>query len=158
MGPTWGPPGSCRPQMGPMLAPWTSISGPSIRTIVEASQHQNAGVGLIYVMCLLLRFKPRFLRPGRVSLLALGRCRSNSKSIISNTNYGLMSWTFLMLLLSGECHRTRFMITKSLLVQVMAWCLHETSHYLSQCWHKSMLLYGVTRQRWVNMWFRPSMS
>ena len=23
MGPTGGPPGSCRPQMGPMLAPWT---------------------------------------------------------------------------------------------------------------------------------------
>ena len=23
MGPTWGPPGSCRPQTGPMLAPWT---------------------------------------------------------------------------------------------------------------------------------------
>ena len=22
MGPIWGPPGSCRPQMGPMLAPW----------------------------------------------------------------------------------------------------------------------------------------
>ena len=27
MGPTWGPPGSYRPQMGPMLAPWTLISG-----------------------------------------------------------------------------------------------------------------------------------
>ena len=26
MGPTWGPPGSCRPQMGPMLAPWTVLS------------------------------------------------------------------------------------------------------------------------------------
>ena len=26
IGPTWGPPGSCRPQMGPMLAPW-SLSG-----------------------------------------------------------------------------------------------------------------------------------
>ena len=26
MGPTWGPPGSCRPQMGPMLAPWTLLS------------------------------------------------------------------------------------------------------------------------------------
>ena len=24
---TWGPPGSCRPQMGPMLAPWTLLSG-----------------------------------------------------------------------------------------------------------------------------------
>ena len=27
MGPTWGPPGSCRPQMGPMLAPCTLLSG-----------------------------------------------------------------------------------------------------------------------------------
>ena len=27
MGPTWGPPGSCRLQMGPMLAPWTLLSG-----------------------------------------------------------------------------------------------------------------------------------
>ena len=27
MGPTWGPPGSCRPQVGPMLPPWTLLSG-----------------------------------------------------------------------------------------------------------------------------------
>ena len=27
MGPTWGPPGSCGPQMGPMLAPWILLSG-----------------------------------------------------------------------------------------------------------------------------------
>ena len=27
MGPTWGPPGSCRPQMGPMLAAWTLLLG-----------------------------------------------------------------------------------------------------------------------------------
>ena len=27
MGPTWDPPGSCRPQVGPMLAPWTLLSG-----------------------------------------------------------------------------------------------------------------------------------
>ena len=27
MGPTWGPPGSCRPEMGPMFAPWTLLSG-----------------------------------------------------------------------------------------------------------------------------------
>ena len=27
MGPTWDPPGSCRPQMGPMLAPWILLSG-----------------------------------------------------------------------------------------------------------------------------------
>ena len=27
MGPTWGSPGSCWPQIGPMLAPWTLLSG-----------------------------------------------------------------------------------------------------------------------------------
>ena len=27
MGPTWDPPGSCRPQTGPMLATWTLLSG-----------------------------------------------------------------------------------------------------------------------------------
>ena len=27
MGPTWGPPGSCWPQVGPMLPPWTLLSG-----------------------------------------------------------------------------------------------------------------------------------
>ena len=27
MGPTWGPPGPCRSQMGPMLATWTLLSG-----------------------------------------------------------------------------------------------------------------------------------
>ena len=27
IGPTCGPPGSCRPQMGPMLAPWTLLLG-----------------------------------------------------------------------------------------------------------------------------------
>ena len=35
MGPTWGPAGSCRPQMGPMLAPWTLLSRyiPHIRRV-----------------------------------------------------------------------------------------------------------------------------
>ena len=26
-GPIWGPPGSCQPQIGPKLAPWTLLSG-----------------------------------------------------------------------------------------------------------------------------------
>ena len=35
MGPTWGPPGSCRPQMGPMMAPWTLLSGKLLLEIDE---------------------------------------------------------------------------------------------------------------------------
>ena len=38
---------------------------------------------------------------------------------------------------------------KSTWVQVMAWCHQATSHYLSQCWPRSMLPYGVTRPQWV---------
>ena len=34
MGPTWGPPGSCWPQMGPMLVQWTLLSGKRLRSIL----------------------------------------------------------------------------------------------------------------------------
>ena len=40
---------------------------------------------------------------------------------------------------------------KSTLVQVMAWCCQATSHYLSQCWPRSMLPNGVTRPQWVKI-------
>ena len=32
----------------------------------------------------------------------------------------------------------------------MAWCHLAPSHYLSQCWPRSMLPYGGTRPQWVN--------
>ena len=38
---------------------------------------------------------------------------------------------------------------QSTLVQVMAWCCQATSHYLSQCWPRSLSPYGVTRPHWV---------
>ena len=40
---------------------------------------------------------------------------------------------------------------QSTLVQVMAWCRQATSHYLSQCWPRSLSPYGVTRSEWVNV-------
>ena len=38
---------------------------------------------------------------------------------------------------------------KSTLVQVMAWCHQATSHYLNQCWPRSLPPYGITRPQWV---------
>ena len=38
---------------------------------------------------------------------------------------------------------------KSTLVQVMACCLTAPSHYLSQCWPRSLSPYGVIRPQWV---------
>ena len=40
--------------------------------------------------------------------------------------------------------------SKSILVQVMAWCRQAPSHYLSQCWPRSQSTYGITRPQWVN--------
>ena len=40
----------------------------------------------------------------------------------------------------------------SALVQVMAWCRQATSHYLSQCWPRSLSPYGVTSPQRVNTW------
>ena len=37
------------------------------------------------------------------------------------------------------------------MVQVMAWCRQEPSHYLKQCWPRSPTPYGVTRPQRVNM-------
>ena len=39
---------------------------------------------------------------------------------------------------------------QSTLVTVMAWCHQATSHYLSQCWPRSLLPYGITRPQWLN--------
>ena len=41
---------------------------------------------------------------------------------------------------------------QSILVQVMAWCRQAAIHYLSQCWPRSLLSYGVTRPQWVKVW------
>ena len=38
---------------------------------------------------------------------------------------------------------------QSTLVQVMAWCRQATSHYLCQCWPRSLTPYGVIRPQWV---------
>ena len=41
---------------------------------------------------------------------------------------------------------------QSTLVQVMAWCRQTTSHYMSQCWPRSLSPYGITRPQWVIAW------
>ena len=43
---------------------------------------------------------------------------------------------------------------KSTLVQVMAWCRQAISHYLNQCWPRSLPPYGVARPQWVKLGYR----
>ena len=35
-------------------------------------------------------------------------------------------------------------------LHLMAWCRQATKHYLNQCWPSFTLIYGVTRDQWVN--------
>ena len=55
---------------------------------------------------------------------------------------------FSVKLVSCECRKTSLII-KSTLVQVMAWCRQATSHYLSQCWPRSLSPYDITRPQCV---------
>ena len=70
-------------------------------------------------------------------------------SISHSQNYKLQ-WLIsgLSLWNSRECHGTSLMMSIS--VQVMAWCSQAPSHYLSQCWPRSMMPYSVTSPQWVN--------
>ena len=42
VGPTWGPPGADRTQVGPMLAPWTLLSGVGMLTLIFNTLRLNA--------------------------------------------------------------------------------------------------------------------
>ena len=69
------------------------------------------------------------------------------KSYISNfqPNFSEWWWRYQM-----WCMSLDLIEDKSTLVQVMAWCRQATSHYLSQCWPRSLSPYDVTRPQWVN--------
>ena len=47
MGPTWGPPGSCRPQVGPMLAPWVLLSRVCYCSMQQQTAFLSAPGGLL---------------------------------------------------------------------------------------------------------------
>ena len=92
---------------------------------------------------------------------------SNWFPVINSLVPGKFEWHFRYLIfqtisvingwgISCELALLRWMLLdltddKSTLVQVMAWCHQATSHYLSQCWLRSLSPYGVTRPKWVNM-------
>ena len=72
MGPTWGPPGSCRPHVGPMLAPWTSLSGAITKQWFVKAECQWASnwscrfrVGVIYWHRVSFTFAPVLVKWSR---------------------------------------------------------------------------------------------
>ena len=94
-------------------------------------------------------YDTQLLRPS-INSLAPGRCSRNFKSEILR----FILWNYdqtisCKTVIRGMLHN--FTDDKSTMVQVMAWCHQTASHYLSQCWPRSMPPYGVTMPQWVNM-------
>ena len=88
-------------------------------------------------------------RPQWVSSLASGICGSNFNSVIS---MHMLQINFMSVPYE-TAHRWMPQDTfddKSSLVQVMAWCHQASRHYVSQCWLRFMLPYGIIRPQWVN--------
>ena len=99
-----------------------------------------------------------------VHVIIMAPCLSGAKSLthwpLGDFNLILESWFFKLILVNGgwdisyeiALRRMPQDLTddKSTLVQVMAWCRQAASHYLGQCWPRSMSPFGVTRPQWVN--------
>ena len=88
-----------------------------------------------------------FKKNKHVNSLALGRFWWNFRWVIFKQILVIDGWV-----ISSEIALRWMSLAliddKSTLVQVMAWCCQATSHYLSQCWHRSMSPNGITRPQW----------
>ena len=111
---------------------------------------QSIGLYLVSVQCVrvCVHVRIRIRMNEIINSLVPGRCSCSRKLVIfklmpkidiSGTHCEI-ALTWMPHYLTGD---------QSTLVQIMAWCRQATSHYLRQCWPKSMLSYGVPRPQWV---------
>ena len=126
MGPTWGPHGSCRPHVGPMLAPWTLLS------------RKPCKFSLGYNWCLFKSAIPWATFPGcvcrvidgtmaRINTCMTGSCFLNPLTT-GRCGNSFKSEHFMQMKLLGICELAiRWMwqspfFDKFTWFQVMAWC------------------------------------
>ena len=92
--------------------------------------------------------------------LALARCGSNVNSLAPGTSGCNLELVISKLISKIDIMNISNEIVirlmpqdltddKSTMVQVMAWCHQAPSHYLGQCWHRSVSPHVVTRPQWV---------
>ena len=80
----------------------------------------------------------------------MSQCSPRYMSLHGVTRPQWVNWTIYRLfcftsLASGRCGTNE----KSTFIHVMACCCQTTSHYLSQCWPRTMVSYVTTSPQWV---------
>ena len=121
---------------------------PALVQIMAWCRPGNKPLSEPMLVCLMMHIC--ITRPQWVNSLAPGRFQFNFRKVIFklrlvNGGWGIpyeIALRWIPLDLTDDM---------STLVQVMAWCRQATSHYLSQCWPRSLPPYGVTRPQWVNV-------
>ena len=83
-----------------------------------------------------------------INSLCSGRCGSDLKCLIFKPNL-IIDILIVSLGIVLSWMPQDNVDDKSTFVLVMAWCCQATSHYLNQCWRRSMTPYGITRPQWV---------
>ena len=111
MGPTWGPSGADRTQMGPMLAPWTLLSGDI--SIIKIKQSRD---NLMFIMGnpKLVRWDLYIETDLRVMLQDHWASRAQTPTLQwhHNEHHGISNHRHLDCLLSCLFRRTSIMISK----------------------------------------------
>ena len=98
----------------------------------------------LVMMNLFRKHNKRWIMICVINSLAPGRSECDSENVIFNLV--LLIGIFRSSLDNALWWMPQYLTDdESTLVQVMAWCHQATSHYLSQCWPRSLSPYGVTR-------------
>ena len=108
------------------------------------------------------------ISPWSPSLVYCVYCASLTRFPVSVLAPGKFEWNFIYVIVKRifvidgcgiSCENALIRMSldftndQSTLLQVMAWCHQAASHYLSQCWPRSLSPYGFTRPQWVKIFF-----
>ena len=124
MGSSWGPPGSCRSQMGPMLAPWTLLWG-NMNSLSAAIVEVAKTIVFHHIM---FRITVEIQQVVVVSMF--------------RTVYWWIAWTLMCLqnqLLVWDFHSSFSNIPN-------ASSIFRTDFFAIHPWHKSLFLRNLTRK------------
>ena len=144
MGPTWGPPGADRTKVGPMLAPWSLLSGmlqltneDKVCGIICELIHWNRGTH-ICVSNLTIIASDNGVSPGRcqaiiwnkAGILLIGSLGTNFSEILNKID----TISFKKMYLKMPSGKWRpFCFSLNVLSELKLWFMFSCSHYSAVC-------------------------
>ena len=135
MGPTWGPPGSCGPQMGPMLTPWSFL------------------LGYIYECFITFRCRmPCFFVQPNVSTCNVGPCGAeyyleNMKNYLRFLSFFNIEMVQMVVEIFPYENKEPFYQAKSMPCLLVAWRRKKPGHQHSRYWPSSPWIFRFRYQR-----------